>query len=56
MCERENSISIRAKSLDSEQLVVSSAAASRWSIILVGVLPLAVILSGVVVVVRRKRK
>lgn len=56
MCERENSISIHAKSLDSEQLVVSSAAASRWSVILVGVLPLLVILSGVAVVVGRKRK
>lgn len=56
MCERENTISIHAKSLDSEQLVVSSGDAARWSIILIGVLPLALILGGVFVVVRRKRK
>jgi len=56
MCERENTISIHAKSLDSESLVVSSGDAARWSVILIGVLPLALILTGVVVVVRRKRK
>ncbi len=56
MCERENTISIHAKSLDSEQLVVSSGDATRWSVILIGVIPLALILGGVVVVVRRKRK
>jgi len=56
MCERETAISIHAKSLDAEQLVVSSGDAARWSVILIGVLPLALILSGVFVVVGRKRK
>lgn len=56
MCERDNAISIHAKSLSSDQLVVSSADAATWSVILVGVLPLLLILTGVFVVVWRKRK
>lgn len=56
MCEQPESISIRAKSLDIEGLVLTAGEANTLSVLMIGVLPLAVIVIGVLVVVRRKRK
>ncbi|NLI22075.1 MAG: GldG family protein [Clostridiales bacterium] len=56
MCERENNISIRAKSLSQAYLTVPSGQASFWSGLLAVVLPLAVIAVGIVVVVKRRKR
>jgi len=56
MCERENNISIRARSMDSEQLTIPSATADFWSGLLAVVLPLSVLGAGIFVVVRRRKR
>lgn len=53
---QEESISIRAKSLDSEGLTVTSAQSSFWSIVMIGLIPLGFIALGLVVTIRRKRR
>lgn len=56
MCEQEQSISIRAKSLDSHTLTVTAADSTRWSIIMIGLIPIALITTGIVVTIRRKKR
>ena len=56
MCEQQNSISIRAKSLDAEHLTIASGAASLLSVLMVGIIPLGYLTIGIVTAVRRKRK
>lgn len=56
MCEQEQSISIRAKSLDTNTLTVTAAQSTRWSIIMIGLIPIALITTGVVVTIRRKKR
>ncbi|WP_209342407.1 GldG family protein [Flavonifractor sp. AGMB03687] len=56
MCQRESAISIRAKDLSTEYLTVSSSSASTWSLILVAVVPLAFLVGGAVVTIRRRRR
>ncbi len=53
---QEESISIRAKSMDQATLTVPQSASSLWSILMIGVIPLALIGIGVVVWIRRKRR
>lgn len=53
---QEESISIRAKSLDLHGLTVSGADNTFWSIIMVGVIPLVLILTGVFITFRRKKR
>lgn len=56
MCDQEETISIRGKSLDTESLAVPSSQSSFWSIVLIGLVPAAFIALGVTVCVRRKRR
>lgn len=56
MCAQENSVSIRSKNLSTSYLTVSDAVSSSLSVLLIGVVPLAVLAAGVIVVVRRKRR
>lgn len=56
MCQRESAISIRAKDLSTEYLTVPSSSASTWSLILVAVVPLAFLVGGAVVTIRRRRR
>ncbi len=56
MAGQEESISIRAKSLDSTGLTVTQGESSMWSIILIGVIPAALVAVGVVIWIRRKRR
>lgn len=56
MCGQEETISIRAKSLDGESLTVTAAQSSFWSVVLVGLIPAALIIVGIVIMVRRKRR
>ncbi|MCE5343597.1 MAG: GldG family protein [Eubacteriales bacterium] len=56
MCEQENNISIRSKSLSQEYLTVPDGSANLWSAILAVILPLAVLSAGIVVVVKRRKR
>jgi len=56
LCEKTESISIHAKSLDYTYLNVTSAQVSRISMILVGLVPLTFIVIGICVFVKRKKR
>lgn len=56
MVGQEESISIRAKSLDRSTLTVTSSENSFWSIVMIGLIPLCFIAMGVTVTIRRKRR
>ena len=56
MCGQEDSISIRAVSLGNEYLTISSRTLSRLSLLFVGLVPLAVLGTGIVIHIRRKRQ
>lgn len=53
---QEESISIRAKSLDSTGLTVTQSDSSLWSMIMIGVIPLGLVAVGVIIMMRRKRR
>lgn len=53
---QEESISIRAKSMDEETLTVPASSSSFWSIVMIGVIPAALIAIGVIIYIRRKRR
>lgn len=56
MCDQEETISIRAKSMDSSGLTVTSAQSSLWSVVMIGLIPLGFIAAGAIVCIRRKRR
>lgn len=56
MSGQEESISIRAKSLDAEGLTITQGASSFWSMMMIGVIPMCLIGIGIVVWIRRKRR
>ena len=56
MCEQEDSISIRTKSLETEYLTIGSGTVSLLSVLFVGLIPLGYLGIGVYTSVRRKRK
>ena len=56
MCEQEESISIRAKSMDSGTLTLTSSESTMWSIVMVGLIPAAFVAVGVGICIRRKRR
>jgi ABC-2 type transport system permease protein len=56
LTEKESSISIRAKSLDSESLVVDAGAAYNWEILMIGLVPIAILICGGVVCYRRRKQ
>ena len=53
---QEDSISIRAKSMDRETLTVPQSSATAWSLIMIGLIPACLIAVGIVIRVRRKRR
>lgn len=53
---QEESISIRAKSVDEETLTVPASSASFWSVVMIGVIPAVLIIAGIIIYVRRKRR
>lgn len=53
---QEDSISIRGKSVERATLTVPQSSSSLWSIIMIGVIPAALIIVGIVIVIRRKRR
>lgn len=56
LCDRSETISIRAKTYTDEYITVSSGAAVGWEILLIAVLPLAVLIPGIVICVRRRTR
>lgn len=56
MCGQEETISIRAKSMDGSTLTLNGAQSTFWSAVLIGVLPGLLLIAGAVVTIRRKRR
>ena len=56
MCEKDDSISVRSKSLANEFLTISTSDSSFIKVVTIGVIPAAYLLIGIAVVVRRKRR
>ncbi|MBE5766590.1 MAG: hypothetical protein E7335_05455 [Clostridiales bacterium] len=56
MCEQEDAISIRSKSLDATTLTLTAQENSFWSIVMVGVIPAAFLVAGLIVWYRRKKR
>lgn len=56
MCEQEETISIRSKSIGYEYLTMSSAVSSTLTVVIVGIIPLACLGTGIGIRVRRKRR
>jgi len=56
MCDKEDAISIHAKSMSYNYLTISSAASSWLSILVVGVIPACYLAVGIVIWSRRKRR
>ncbi|MPN40230.1 hypothetical protein SDC9_187766 [bioreactor metagenome] len=56
MCKQESKITIHAKNLEADYLTVPTSAASAWSFIVIGLIPLAFVGSGVAMVIQRRRK
>lgn len=55
LCNREDTISIRAKSLNTETLTVDEQTARNWELILMGVIPVALLVLGGIVVYKRRK-
>ena len=53
---QEESISIRAKSLDEETLTVPASTSGFWSVVMIGIVPAVLIAVGIIIYVRRKRR
>lgn len=56
MCEHESSIAIHAKNLGSDAIYLSSSQANLWTVLLMGVIPVIIIVSGIVIWVIRRRR
>ena len=56
MSGQEESISIRAKSMDEETLTVPASSSRFWSVVMIGVIPAALIGIGITIYIRRKRR
>ena len=56
MGDQEESISIRAKSMDSETLTVPAASSTLWSAIMIGGIPAVLAAMGIIIWIRRKRR
>ena len=56
MCGKDDSVSVRSKSLTNEYLTVSTSSASLIKVVTIGVIPAIYLIVGIGVVVRRKRR
>ena len=56
MSEKDNSISVRSKSLSYEYLTISTSDATYIQILTIVLIPAVYLIVGIVVVVRRKRR
>lgn len=56
MCEKDDSISVRSKSLTNEYLTISTADSSMIKVATMGVIPGIYLITGIVVAVRRRKR
>lgn len=56
MCEHGSSIAIHSKNLGSDAIYLSSSQANLWTVLLMGVIPVIIIVSGIVIWVIRRRR
>ena len=56
LCQKEESISIRGKTINTSVLTVPSSDGNTWNIVLIFLLPASMLVTGIAVFVRRKRK
>lgn len=56
MCEHESGIAIHSKRLDTQKLVLTAGQVNFWSLLFMIVIPISVIIAGIVVWLRRRRK
>ena len=56
MCEKDDSISVRSKSLTNEYLTVSTSDSSLIKVVTIAVIPAAYLIVGIIVTVRRRRR
>lgn len=56
MCEKDDSISVRSKSLTNDYLTISTSDSSFIKVITIGAIPAVYLVIGIIVVVRRKRR
>ena len=56
MCGQEESISIRAKSMNETGLSITESASGFWSAVMIGVIPAALVVIGIIIWARRKRR
>jgi len=56
LCDKAESISIHAKSLNYTYLNVTSAEVGRISLVMIGLIPVAFIVTGICVFVKRKKR
>lgn len=55
MCEHKNAITIHGKSVMAQYLAVPAGSATRWSVLFIGVIPAALLLTAGIIWYRRKR-
>lgn len=56
ICEQESGITIHAKSMDSQKLVLTAAQMNFWSLIIMILLPLLIIITGIIIWLKRRKK
>ena len=56
MCEKDDSISVRSKSLTNEYLTISTSDSSQIKVVTMAVIPAIYLVIGIVVTVRRRRR
>lgn len=56
MCEKDNSISVRSKSLTNEYLTISTSESSLIKVVTIAIIPAAYLIVGIAVAVRRRRR
>ena len=56
MCDKDDSISVRSKSLTNEYLTISTNDSSMIKVVTIAVIPAVYLIAGIVVVVRRRRR
>ncbi len=56
ICEQESGITIHAKSMDSQKLVLSAAQMNFWSLIIMILLPVVIIVTGIIIWLKRRKK
>ena len=56
MCDKDDSISVRSKSLTNEYLTISTNDSSMIKVVTMAVIPAVYLIAGIVIVVRRRRR